>query len=160
RRPRSDRCRAPCRCRSRKVARARRRRERCARVPRTSPPCGAPRSTAGLASIRLCRRSSTSTSFSDLPMRFPAPALLVLVLSSSLAAQSARSRPFERLDDSGPLGRVTLAFDAEAFARLADGGPVFQLAGLPLPGGIELAPLLRATSALEPGANAEIVAAD
>jgi len=92
--------------------------------------------------------------------------VLALTTGSALAQGSARAaltRPFERLADSGPMGVVELGFDARdvaEFGQLAAEGQGFRLRGLPLPGGIEIDLDLRPTSALAPGATAQVVHED
>lgn len=94
-----------------------------------------------------------------------ATAIVPLTTSALPQREMRATRPahFTVLSDSGQQGVLTLAFgsgDARYFfERFASGAP-FRFNDLPLPGGQRVALELRPVSALEPGARAEIVAAD
>ena len=88
---------------------------------------------------------------------------LPLFAVSTNAAQVEARGLFERLSDSGPRGVVELALDPEAYARatvLLARGTSFELDGLALPGGLELAATLRPVSAMAAGAQAQVIGED
>lgn len=95
-------------------------------------------------------------------------AVLSLVLPVTSFAQGPGVRPvrratFERVSDSGPMGVVTLAFDADDYRGLAvrhASESAVTLERMPLPGGLEARLELRPVSALAPGGRAQVVRAD
>jgi hypothetical protein len=94
------------------------------------------------------------------PLTFTPAAFAVPQTATSPGSSPAS---FERLADSGPLGVVTLRFDALDYAGLAAQhalGQPFALEDLPLPGGGAADLELRPVSALEPGARAQVVLRD
>ncbi|MSR61979.1 MAG: hypothetical protein EXS08_06000 [Planctomycetes bacterium] len=89
--------------------------------------------------------------------------LSLLFLSSLALAQRERRPFFERLSDSGAGGVAELALDPEAYGRatvLHARGLSFELAHLPLPGGIEVSAQLAPVSAMAEGARAQVVNED